>query len=142
MISDLTPLRDRTVQQREFSTNVMSLVDISKVNTTITKPLSLSVREIRSIVIVHLVGGAQKGVKKVSVKPSAFEPLLETLQNPLSASQSVKIDLPYSAHSLLPHNAGWEGIEILHWAVICILGSKILVHQISTIFSRLDVVQL
>ena len=62
MISDLTPLRDSSVQQREFSTNIMSLVDISKVNTTITKPLSLSDKEICFIAIVvigHLVGGAR-----------------------------------------------------------------------------------
>ena len=62
MISDLTPLRDSSVQQREFSLNIVSLVDISKVNTTITKTLSLSNKEIRSIAIVvigHLVGGAR-----------------------------------------------------------------------------------
>ena len=63
VISDLTPLRDSSVQQREFSTNIMSLVDISKVNTTITKPLSLSDKKIHSIAIVvieHLVDGARE----------------------------------------------------------------------------------
>ena len=62
VISDLTRLRDSSVQPREFSLNIMSLVDISKVNTTITKPLSLSDKEFRSIAIVvikDLVGGAR-----------------------------------------------------------------------------------
>ena len=62
VISDLTPLRDSSVQQREFSTNIMSLVDISKVNTTITKPLSFSDKKFHSIAIVvsgQLAGGAR-----------------------------------------------------------------------------------
>ena len=68
VISDLTPLRDSSVQQREFSTNIMSLVDISKVNTTITKPLSLSDKKIHSIAIVvieHLVDGARESKRSV-----------------------------------------------------------------------------
>ena len=62
VISDLTPLRDSSVQQREFSTNIMSLVNISKVNTTITKPLSFSDKKFHSIAIVvsgQLAGGAR-----------------------------------------------------------------------------------
>ena len=62
VISDLTPLGDSSVQPREFSLNIMSLVDISKVNTTITKPLSLSDKKIHSIAIVvsgQLAGGAR-----------------------------------------------------------------------------------
>ena len=68
VISDLTPLRDSSVQPREFSLNIMSLVDISKVNTTITKPLSLSDKKIHSIAIVvieHLVGGARESKRSV-----------------------------------------------------------------------------
>ena len=45
----------------------------------------------------------------------------------------------HCAHSLLPRNAGWEGIESMDCAVICILGSKIIVHQICSGYTLLAV---
>ena len=45
----------------------------------------------------------------------------------------------HSAHSLLPYNAEWEGIKSVDCAAICILGSKIIVHQICTCFTLLAV---
>ena len=45
----------------------------------------------------------------------------------------------HSAHSLLPCNAELEGIESVDCAVICILGSKIIVHQICSSYTLLAV---